>query len=58
MDKFFKYIALVLGLVFVDQLYMINRYGNISHETIFLAFCLFLLNLYFGFFRKKEMIFD
>lgn len=58
MNKFFKYMALVLLLVFVDQLYMANRYGNISKETNFLAFCLFLLNLYFGFFRKKEMTID
>lgn len=54
MEKVFKIMTAGLVLVLIDQIYMLNRYSNISKETIFVTFCLMLLNVYFAFFDDKK----
>lgn len=54
MEKVFKIMTAGLVIALIDQIYMLNRYSNISKETIFVTFCLMLLNVYFAFFDDKK----
>ncbi len=54
MEKVFIVMAAGLVIALIDQIYMLNRYSNISKETIFVTFCLMLLNVYFAFFDDKK----
>lgn len=54
MGTLFKFMSIILIIAFIDQLYMLNQYGNISRETAFLTVCLMLMNIYYGFFSKKK----
>ena len=54
MEKVFKIMTAGLVLVLIDQIFMISKYSNISKETVFVTFCLMLLNVYFAFFDDKK----
>ena len=54
MEKVFKIMAAGLVLALIDQIFMISKYSNISKETVFVTFCLMLLNVYFAFFDDKK----
>ncbi|MDO5026673.1 MAG: hypothetical protein Q4E50_02455 [Tissierellia bacterium] len=54
MKKLFQILTTILIIVFVDQIYMIKEYGNISKETVFVTFCLLLASIKFVFFDNKN----
>lgn len=54
MRYLFKFMSVISIIAFSDQLYMLNQYGNISKETIFLTFCLMIMCINYGFFSKKK----
>lgn len=56
MEKVFKIMAAGLVLALIDQIFMISKYSNISKETVFVTFCLMLLNVYFVFFDDKKYL--
>jgi len=56
MEKVFKIMAAGLVLALIDQIFMISKYSNISKETVFVTFCLMLLNVYFAFFDDKKYL--
>lgn len=54
MEKVFIVMAAGLVIALIDQIYMLNRYSNISKETIFVTFCLMFLSLHFSLFDEKK----
>lgn len=54
MSYLFKFMSVILIIAFSDQLYMLNQYGNISRETVFVTFCLMIMSINYGFFSKKK----
>lgn len=54
MKKLFKILSIILIIAFVDQIYMIQKFGNISKETLFITFCLLLASIKFGFFDERK----
>lgn len=56
MEKVFKIMTFGLVIALIDQIFMMHKYSNISKETIFVTFCLMLLNGYFAFFDDKKQL--
>lgn len=54
MKNLFQIMSIILIIAFVDQIYMIQEFGNISKETLFITFCLLLASIKFGFFNKRK----
>lgn len=57
MSYLFKFMSVILIIAFIDQLYMLNQYGNISRETVFFTFCLMLMSINYVFLvRRKQHV--